>query len=211
MLSLQELFEDHQMYHSEFQQDYFITSKSGGTPYGMYKQALRELHKRYRGLKGLYAEKELLQVDIDELAVKKTCDQFDQRRNKIKHTQKIMSMEEMDKNISETEREFKRFYQQAVVLKEQIGELTEVKRRKLDEEMWLYKFKERIAIDFLSLGRVQHNTLENIMCLPMERRRKLLYFVREEHQEELILWYENKQANPLILPDNDVDIKHIME
>jgi len=207
MLSLQELFEDHQMYHSEFQQDYFITSKSGGTPYGMYKQALRELHKRYRGLKGLYAEKELLQVDIDELEADDSIE-FEARRQKIKHAQKIMHMEELDLNISETEREFKRFYQQAVVLKEQIGELTEVKRKKLDIEMWTYKLKEQIAIDFICMGRIQHNTLENIMCLPITQRKTLLYFVRNDNHEELIEWYESRnQSYPEM---RDIDIKKIM-
>jgi len=210
MITLQELFKDHQLYHSELQQDYFITTKAGGTPYGMYKQSLRELHKRYRGLKQLYAEKELLQIDIDELAVKKSRDKFERRRVKINHAQKIMSMEEMDLNIQETEREFKRFYMQATALKRQIGELTPEKQNKLDADMWEYKFKEQIAIDFICNGRIQHNTLENIMCLPIGRRERLLYFVRPEHQDELITWYETKQPEPLELPEKEIDIKLLM-
>ena len=210
MISLQELFKDHELYHSEFQQDYFITAKSGGTSYGMYKQALRELHKRYRGLKQLYAEKELLQIDIDELGTINNANEYEQRRNKIKRTQKVMSMEEMNLNIQETEREFKRFYQQAVALKQRIGELTDKKRNKLDAEMWEYKLKEQIAIDFICNGRLQHNTLENIMCLSLKQRERLLYFVRTEHQAELIEWYETKQSEPLKLPEQEIDIKLLM-
>jgi len=211
MITLQELFKDHQLNHSQLQQDYFITAKSGGTTYGMYKQALRELHKRYRGLKQLYAEKKLLQVDIDELMEKESDNKFEERRNEIKFTQKIMSMEEMDKNISETEREFKRFYQQAVTLKQQIGELTDEKRHKLDTDMWEHHFKEQIAIDFICNGRLKPGTVENIMCLPIKQRKKLLYFIRPENQEELISWYETKQSKPLKLSKKDINVKQLME
>ena len=50
-VSLDDLFADHQGSHSNFQMDNFITIRSGGTAYGQYKQSLRELHKRWRGLK----------------------------------------------------------------------------------------------------------------------------------------------------------------
>jgi DNA repair ATPase RecN len=117
MYTIDELIKDHQLYHSEFQQDYFITMRSGGTQYGQYKQALRELYKRFRGLKGLYAERDLLEVEIDELEEKilneDEYNKFEQRRNKINFDKKSLDMIEMLKNIDETEREFKRFYQQS--------------------------------------------------------------------------------------------------
>ena len=206
MVKLKELFADHQIHHSEFQQDYFITSKSGGTEYGMYKQALRELHKRYRGLKGLYAEKELLQVDIDELEVE-VNGEFEARRQKIKHTQKIMHMEELNLNISETEREFKRFYQQAVALKESIGELSADKRKKLEREMWGYKLKEQAAIDYISTGLLSKSTIENIMAFPLISRKCLLSDIKKS--DKLISWYENRnQSYPKMI--KDIDVKQIM-
>lgn len=206
-MNLNELFKDHQLYHSEFQQDYLITTRAGGTTYGMYKQALRELYKRYRGLKQLYGEKELLQVDIDELEVSKADNEFEQRKNDIKHAQKVMQMEEMDKNIEETEREFKRFYQQAVTLKQQIGELTEEKRNALDRDMWEYRLKETAAIDYISQGRLLNTTVENIMSLPIEWRHRVLEEVKDH--TKLIDWYENRQAN-IALPESEVDIKLLM-
>jgi hypothetical protein len=206
-VKLEELFKDHQLHHSEFQQDYFITARSGGTEYGMYKQSLRELHKRYRGLKELYAEKELMQIDIDELTEKKTKDKYEQKRNKIKHTQKIMAMEDLDKNIYDTEREFKRFYQQAFSLKEKIGELTDVKRDMLDRDMWVYKIKEMAAIDFISQGCLKSNTIELIMSVPFVVRKELLAEISDK--KTLINWLENKQD--VVVELKEIDIKKLME
>jgi len=206
-MKLKQLIDDHQLYHSEFQQDYMITTRAGGTPYGQYKQSLRELFKRYRGLKELYTEKELLQVDIDELSEIKTKNKFDQRRNQIKRTQKIMNMEDLDKNISDTEREFKRFYQQAAALKTLIGDLTDIKRDILDRDMWEYKIKEMAAIDWITSSRLGQNTVEYLMCAPVEMRKKLLNEIK--NQAELIMWYENKKDTTLNLPD--VDAKKLLQ
>ena len=207
MIKLTELFIDHQLHHSEFQQDYFITGRAGGTEYGMYKQALRELHKRYRGLKEQYAEKELVQIDIDELTDKKTKDKYEKRRNEIKRTQKIMSMEDLDKSIADTEREFKRFYQQAIVLKEKIGELTDVKRSILDRDMWIYKVKEMAAIDYVTTSRLSKGTYELIMAMPQNMRNNTLNEIK--NHADLLTWFENKNDVELELPE--IDTQKLLE
>ena len=201
-MDIQDLLKDHQLYHSEFQQDYFITVRSGGTEYGQYKQALRELSKRYRGLKELYAEKELLQIDIDELDEKTLEDKFEVKRNQIKRTQKIMTMEDLDKNIQDTEREFKRFYQQAVALKNNIGELTEEKRNRLDCEMWEFKIKEMAVLDYVSSGRLSKGTYELLASIPKKQRLKLASELRQG--DTLIEWYESKEDMELKLPECDI-------
>jgi hypothetical protein len=209
MIDIKDLFADHQLYHSEFQQDYLITVRAGGTVYGQYKQALRELYKRYRGLKELYSQKELLQVDIDELAAAKTCNQFQTRRNEINRKVKLLSMEEMDKNIEDTEREFQRFYAQACALKKQIGELTPEKRNQLDRDMWEYKLKEMAAIDFLSQGRLGNVTVEMIAAAPMGMRQELLRLINPQNQNELIQWFETKNDAEMQI-DDGVDVKLII-
>ena len=206
-MNLDKLLQDHQLYHSEFQQDYFITARSGGTEYGMYKQSLRELHKRYRGLKELYAEKELLQIDIDELTESKTKDKYEKRRNEINCTKKIMAMEDLDKNIQDTEREFKRFYQQAIALKEKIGELTELKRSALDKDMWIFKVKEMAALDFVTSGRLSKGTYELVSSMPKDMRKDVLAQIT--NHGELLSWYENKKDVVLELPE--VDTKKLLE
>ena len=94
--NLMKLLDDHQIYHSDFQMDNFITIRSGETQYGQYKQALRELFKRYRGLKELYTGRELLQVDIDELNEKHSDNDFEIRRTNINLAKHRMDMEDLD-------------------------------------------------------------------------------------------------------------------
>lgn len=212
MYKINDLFKDHQLYHSEFQQDYFITMRSGGTVYGQYKQALRELYKRFRGLKGLYSERDLLQVDIDELEEKTLNEdeynKFEQRRNKINFEKKRLDMVEMCKNIEETEREFNRFYAQSASLKDIVGELTEEKRNRLDREMWIFKIKEMAAIDLLSHGRLGNNTLELMTCVPDNIRTELLETIKDHNK--LVEWFENKDTSidPIQL---DIETKKLLE
>ncbi len=107
--NLKKLLNDHQIYHSDFQMDNFITIRSGETQHGQYKQALRELFKRYRGLKELYTGRELLQVDIDELNQKHSDSEFEVRRTNINLAKHRMDMEDLEKNIEHTDVNLKDF------------------------------------------------------------------------------------------------------
>lgn len=208
MIGLQDLFNDHQLYHSEFQMDALITVRAGGTVYGQYKQALRELYKRYRGLKQLYSELALSEVDIDELKSKYTVDPFEKRRNQINLNTKILNLDEAKKNIEDTEREFKRFYAQAASLKEIIGDLDDEKRDQLDKDMWIFKMKEMAAVDFITTGRLLNNTIEFIAASPIEMRKELLNSIRPDKQGSLIDWFETKNADPLPVKQiQDYDLK----
>lgn len=189
---LHTLLDDHQMFHSELQMDCFITAKAGGTPYGMYVQALRELHKRWRGLKGLYAERELIFIDIAEFE-SGTLDDIDEffenARNTVRLAQKRSQLDEVEANIADTEREFSHFYGQAEALKEQIGELTAEKRERLEREFWVFKAKEQAARDFLTAGRVTEKTLELVQYLhPVERDLVKSSFV---DPKEHVAWYDS--------------------
>ncbi|KKM01248.1 hypothetical protein LCGC14_1796300, partial [marine sediment metagenome] len=114
---LQDLIADHQCGMSLFQLDHFVTSRAdyggGGTTYGRYKQSLRELWKRWRGLKGLYPERALLLLDVEELDARSRrwlCRSITRRRARVECAQKRLHLVELDKTIEDTEREFLRFY-----------------------------------------------------------------------------------------------------
>lgn len=199
--NLRELLSDHQIYHSDFQMDNFITIRAGETQYGQYKQALRELFKRYRGLKELYIGKELLQVDIDELSLKFCKNVFEIRRTNINLTKHRMDMDDLERNIEHTEREFKRFYAQANTLKKEIGELTPKKQNKLDQEMWIHKLKSMVAIDYITKGRIGENALTFIRSIPKEIRKPLLIEIKD--QAALLTWFDNFD---IPLPDVQIDI-----
>ena len=188
--NLKELLNDHQIYHSDFQMDNFITIRSGETQYGQYKQALRELFKRYRGLKELYVARELLQVDIDELEFEEIPSlKYNHRRNMINLTKHRMDMEDLERNIEHTEREFKRFYAQVNALKKEIGELTPEKQNKLDQEMWIHKLKSMVAIDYITKGRIGENALAFMRSIPKGIRIPLLAEIKDH--DKLIAWFED--------------------
>ncbi len=191
--SLKTLFADHEMYHSEFQQDYIITARSGMTEYGQYKQSLRELHRRYRGLKSQFIERERKLVDIEEAEeiLNGSIEDYDMRRRRLDLAEKKMQLEEIDLSIHHTRREFVRFYQQAIALKAKIGELTPTKRKELDMHMWEERFKRQCAIDFVSNGRLLNTTIESINSCPPMMRQRILKMIRPEMQNALLEWYEN--------------------
>ena len=198
-MDLKELLDDHQLYHSSFQMDNFITVRAGETQYGQYKQTLRELFKRYRGLKELYVARELLQVDIEELEYNNATG-FVKRRNDINLAKHRMDMEDLERNISDTEREFKRFYAQADALKAQIGELTSEKRDKLDQEMWVHKLKTMVAVDYITKGRIGENALTFIRSIPKEIRKPLLSEIKD--QKTLLDWFDDFD---IPLPDIQIE------
>ena len=203
-MDIQTLLNDHQLYHSELQQDHFITRRSGGTIYGQYKQALRELFKRFRGLKELYYNKEKLIIDTEELEelIELEENKFEARRKALEIEKFKYDMIELNKNIQDTEREFKRFYQQAYSLKKLIGELTDEKRAKLDKEMWEFKLKEMAYLDFLSNGRLNTNTLAFIHSLEHADKIETLTFINDKNQ--LLSWYESQDETYDLL---EVDVK----
>lgn len=189
---LKELLNDHRLYHTEAQQDFFITTKAGGNLWGQYKQAIRELYKRFRGLRETTCDRDKLEVEIEEqLFIANTSeDEFKKRYAVIEHIRKTMQMEEIERVIKDTKKEFQRFYSQACILKKQLGEITEEKRKKLDKELLLYKIKESAAVEYSISKGISQRTYENIHCLPAELRKNIVDEIKD--QQKLILWYFEK-------------------
>lgn len=174
---LRMFLKDHQEFHSDLQMDHFITIKAGGTTYGQYKQALRELQKRYHGLKSLYISQERLAVDIEELEYKLEQDgmqSFDKRRLELDLIEKRMTEESFNLTLKDHIREFNRFYAQARQLKKKIGELTPEKREKLEHEYWLHRIRLQAGFDLMMGGGLDRGRMEMIMSLNAEDRNNLL-------------------------------------
>lgn len=201
-MNLKELLNDHQTGMSEFQDDYFVTIKAGGTVYGCYKQALRELYKRFRGLRETTCDRDILKIEINQL------DKSDgeELKDKVELRRKKMQIEECDRGIKDTQREFVRFYQQAIYLKEKVGELTDEKRKKLDMEMWEYKIKEMAVIDYSSTGHLSENTMRFTKCCPKEMRLKLFQELDPKNIQLLNEWYHNHEE--IIIPKDLPEVKY---
>ena len=140
------LLRDHRMFHTEFQMDYFITGRSGETDWGKYRQALRELEKRHRALEDLY----------HELAQKER----ELRRHKAL--------------IADTEREFARFYEQASILKDLLGELDDEMKARLDAQEWEAQARAKMAKELMAHGRLSDRTLDLLVSLPREMKTRLV-------------------------------------
>ena len=194
---LKELLKDHRCFHSEFQQDYFITIKQG-TLYAQYKQALRELYKRVGALRESKCNREKLLIEIEEQKslTRRWHNKFKRGYAAIEYRRKSMQLEECDRAITDTEREFVRFYQQAMALKPQVGELTEGRINQLEEEMFTYRLKEMMISDWLCLGRYSPQTHELLHSLPLPARLQIMKETQNpEDQKDMIDYYTKEDRN----------------
>jgi hypothetical protein len=189
---LRELLDDHQTGHSEFQDDYLITWRHGGTVYGQYKQALRELYRRFRGLRELSCDREKLEIEIQQAKEKAQNGQsYEEELARVEFKRKSMQLEELERSFINTKREFMRFFQQTNHLKSLVGELTPAQRKKLDREMWIHKTKTVVALDLLTMGRLSKSAYELLGALPVQMRKPVIEFIESDgkHVRE---WYLNQ-------------------
>ncbi len=191
--TLKELLNDHQTGHSEFQDDYMITIRAGGNPYGQYKQALRELYRRVRGHREATCDMEIAHLTIDEHEhqIQNGANEFEKRRAVIEKKRAIMQLEEGERVIKDNKRELIRFYQQACQLKEEIGDLTPEKRKQLDYDMWMENLKGQMSVDLFCTGTLRPNTFEMVTALPLEMKMSLLSWMGERSQH-LLEWYQHR-------------------
>lgn len=217
-LPVDDLLADHHYLHWSTQLDHFITVRAGGTPYGMYKQALRELDKRERGLNGMYADRDRLLVDLEELEERlrggrgleekrvrrmeeehgspspsnplslsssNPLSSFDRRRSEIDLRQKRFALSVCERSIRDHERERDRFIEQAMRLREVLGidadrPLTPERRTALDREMWVFLLQRDAALELITRGAIEKNTLCMIMSLPQQSREPILSMIHNQ-------------------------------
>lgn len=198
-LPLSELFADHRAMHSVLQMDYFITVRSGGTLFGCYHQALRELSTRYNSLRQSYQKRELLRIKCDEMESKLGGgDQFKKRRRQVKLMAMRLDLAETDRMISELKGEFMRFYSQAISLRQALAEqgvrfpIDAATRDRLDREFWTHRLKAMAAVDLMAHGRIGVATVEFLQALPIDMRKSLATEVMDANgHDELVKWYLN--------------------
>jgi hypothetical protein len=189
------LLADHRHFHSDWQIDYAITAKAGGTLYGCYKQAVRELHKRWRGLRECYAKRERLTLDIDDLEHLPAATGNDATRRGIYIAEKRLALIEAAGVIRDTEREFVRFVGQAIACRRALGvadgeQLPDDRREQLDREMWEHHIRSMAAADYMTIGRLGRGTVELLAATDVEMRQRLAQDVlRPEAHSALIHWY----------------------
>jgi hypothetical protein len=233
-IKLRQLLDDHRLYHSEFQMDHSITESHGGTAYGCYVQALRELFRRWRALKELHVSRETLLNQIAEAEeqtrdspeathLKERIGPYRFRELEIELMRHRMNIEDLELNIRETQREFARFYAQAEKLKKVVGPLTPDRRRELDQELWRHRFGVLVAIE-VHAGQLSQNTLELLATCPPTWRASFLreafdlIGVPRERQENSAAWHlvqrlgdDNYSLDMPALEGNGQDVQALLE
>lgn len=168
--TLQSLLATYRPFHSAHQIDHYIVARAGGTPYGMFKQAVRELRSRWQSLCTQYIEREEMQRKGEPCQ----CCEPDAERACLARARHRIQLEGLEVQIRDTEREFRRFYGHAVKLKAHLGDLTEDRIEALEAEHWMHKLKQQAALDILCHGRPQRDTLELLMALDPATRSPIM-------------------------------------
>ena len=199
------LLEDHQTGMTKFQDDNFVTAKAGITVYGQYKQSLREVYKRVRGLREGYSDRDKLLIEIDEQKwiMENDEDQFKRRYAEVEYNRKTMQMDESRRVLEDTQRELENFYNQAENFKSILGELTPEREEILEMDMWNAKFQEMAAIDIVTTGSIGAGTYELMNSFPSEM--KAIAFQKLTDPNQLVLEYQNKES--IALPESVVRLE----
>ena len=186
---LMDLLDDHRVGQDETQLCSFVLG--GRTEYGTYKQGLRELYKRIRGLRQAQTEHDLLLIDIEEQEekiqktqkwddTKSSSHDREKRRAKIKLRQLRGQLEEITRSLADLKREAAIFYRECSKLKQSIGKLTEEKRSKLDREEWKWHHIKRAAIEKITMGRIGDVVLKNLCSLPLKERLEWANIIKDD-------------------------------
>jgi hypothetical protein len=160
---IESLLKDYQGKHSKFQIDNFIVGCSGDT-WAQYKQALREIESRFEMV---LVEKEKLIAAKKQLAALKGSANGDKAK-RAAYGRYVRSYQKKLQSARDLKRELAAFYNYAIQLKEQIGDVDEVRRDELESESWARKGVKMVAIDLISQGRVSSQTFEFVLSLPKQ-------------------------------------------
>lgn len=176
---LEQLLNDHRTGQDAMQLGSFVLG--GRTPWGTYKQAIRELYKRIRGLRQMITDRDLLLIDLEEIEERITSDdERDARRAAIERRAMQGRLEESERSIRDTKREAALFYRVAAELKQHFGEVTEEQRAELDRQEWRWWHFKRAAIAKLTSGRVDDVVLKNLASIPIKERQEWLSVVKDD-------------------------------
>jgi len=203
-MNLDELFSDLNTQHDEVQCDAFITG--GRCRWHQYRQALRELYKRVRGLRSLYIARERNRAEIEILHAEMNGmqDGPEKRLKQLDVLEKSGFQEEADRSIRYTEREFNRFLAQVLVFRKEFGNLTEEEKRQRDLEGWAEEMRLKAAIDLAANGRISLNVIRNVIGLPAALRKQLTNEFKQP--KRLLAWLDKQQDTTLALDHAEAEL-----
>ena len=200
---LTNILADNEHFHSTWQIDTAITAKSGGTLYGCYRQACRETHKRWRGLRDGYYQRRIAELDLADLERLEPTE-----RRQLDIQRQRLELIEGEQVLRDSEREFLRFAGQALACRRALGlsdeqTMPREMRERLDAEFWEYQVRCLAAVDFITTGRLSRNVVELLVSVSGEMRQRLRAAILDtDAHDKLVGWYlshEPEMPPPLAL------------
>jgi len=204
-LDIHQLLCDHQPGHSAFQIAHFIVTRGNWTPWGKYRQCLRELDRRRAGIEQLEHELEIAALDLADLARRWSFRATTRRRRALERRQLTRKMRDLRLQLRDVRRELNVFLAIARSLKATLGELTQEQRAALEEETWRTKLRGMAALDLATQGRISEPTLSLLLATPHDWHAPLLRQIRraldargtnEGVDQESLGWLDALQAVP---------------
>lgn len=162
MNRLSALLADHRPFHSAVQIDRFILGEHGVTPWGIYRQALRELASRWDALKA-----DALAIMEHRCAIE-TAE--DWGVGKVIRAKARSAIETIERTMRDRMREFCRFYAVASSLMPRFEGLTEEVREALDVDEWAARARLKAGRDLIVYGQVSPETRDLVFALPTGSR-----------------------------------------
>ena len=201
---VESVLQDHQLYHSDFQMDSFITSNSGDHhPWGMYRQVLRELHNRKTIVIDSEHNLKELEITIEERLLKLRKWGWG-RKHKLSKQRQILELEKIRRSkitmvaqLEDVIREIKRFSEQARLLRQELGPLDDEKRKTLEEGYWLHRLKLQVTTGLLSKRCVPHSIFEMLPGLPESVRKPLLQHINDPDNRNYLTHLKPPQLKAL--------------
>lgn len=183
--------------HSDFQIDHFITIRSGGTLYGCYHQACRELSSRVGALADCLFSIAETEIKLRRAEERAESDSTPHRRElaQVKSQRLRFGLEQFRHRLTELRNELLRFYAQCAALYVALGfdrEPPSAERlAQLEQQRWEHHIRCQIAVDLFTQGRPGRNTAEALQSLPAAMRKRLAAdcLESEEAQRRCIAWY----------------------
>lgn len=184
--TIDDLLSRHRRYHNGLQVDRFIVGGAGITPFGMYRQALREMHGRWTGLRLEVLRMRRLDIEIRELQAKQLASKFEADDYEIRFVEfqrekraldiheKKMTLQEAQLAHADAIEEFSRFALIAEQLHAQFGDLTENQRELLELEFHKTSIMRDVAMEIAVHGNTSTNTLRIVSLLPQEQRAEVV-------------------------------------
>jgi hypothetical protein len=218
MIPLNELLNDHHEVGTQDATQIETFVLGGMTEWGQYKQALRELYKRVRGVRSTQTDFDKALLDLEDLKEDIKDAEVDNptSREERHHQRLLLDLRKKLSDIDELSRllkcvkiEVATFYRAAAKLKESLGEITPERRLELDREHWKHKHMMKVAA--LRLGQIPDVTLKNTLSLPLEERKEWLSLLHPQNTAKLVQMLETDETTgrPAVVPPTEAEVHEL--